>query len=167
MTLPELNDQSPTAFTETLAAIFEHSPWVAAGAASRRPFTSVSALHAAMVAVVDHAMPEQQLALLCAHPELAGRESLTAASAAEQGSKGLDRLTGAQAAALTAQNAAYRAKFGFPFIIAVRGQRDITMILDALAQRLHSDPQKEQALALNEVAKIAPFRLDDLLDAES
>jgi 2-oxo-4-hydroxy-4-carboxy-5-ureidoimidazoline decarboxylase len=119
-----------------------------------------------MLAVVAGAAPSQKLALLCAHPELAGRETLTASSAAEQGSKGLDRLTGAQAAALAERNAAYRARFGFPFIIAVRGQRDIEMILDAMDQRLSAEREKEVDVALTEVAKIARFRLDVVLDGK-
>ncbi len=166
VTLAELNEKPPEDFTAALAEIFEHSPWVAAASAGERPFASVSALHEAMVAVVTRAALPQKRALLCAHPELAGGETLTASSAAEQGSKGLDRLTGAQAAALAARNAAYRARFGFPFIIAVRGQRDIAMILDAMAKRLSNDSEKEIDIALTEVAKIARFRLDMVLDGK-
>jgi len=166
MTVDDLNHLAPQAFTHALAEIFEHSPWVAERAAASRPFSSVEALHEAMVAVVSNATSSEKLSLLCAHPELAGRETLTASSAAEQGSKGLDRLTGAQAAALAARNAAYRARFGFPFIIAVRGQRDIAMILDAMDRRLPADREKEVDVALTEVAKIARFRLDTVLDGK-
>ncbi len=166
LTLAALNQMSSEDFTHSLSEIFEHSPWVAAGAADGRPFASVADLHGAMVGVVARAGEVKQRALLCAHPELAGREALTAASTAEQGSKGLDRLSSADSAALAAGNAAYRARFGFPFIIAVRGQKDITMILLALDQRLKTDREKELAIALNEVAKIARFRLDDLLDGK-
>ncbi len=167
ISLDELNQQTAEDFTESLAEIFEHSPWVPAGAAALRPFESLASLHAAMVDVVAQAPISQKLNLLRAHPELAGREKLTAASAAEQGGKGLDRLTAGQAAQLADQNAAYRTRFGFPFIIAVRGQRDINMILDGLALRLQGDPDKEMDIALREVAKIAHFRLDDLLNGKS
>jgi 2-oxo-4-hydroxy-4-carboxy-5-ureidoimidazoline decarboxylase len=119
-----------------------------------------------MVAVVDAVDPAQSLALLRAHPELATSAPLTSASAAEQGGKGLDRLSGEQAARLAERNAAYREKFGFPFIIAVRGQRDVAMILDSVEQRLYNSPEKEFRAALGEVAKIARFRLDDQLDVE-
>ncbi len=165
--LSELNEQSAAEFTTTLGHIFEHSPWVAERAAPARPYASIEALHQAMVSVVEHASRGEQLALLNAHPELAARVELTAASAAEQGGKGLDRLSGEQAAALREGNAAYRQRMGFPFIIAVRGQRDITAILDAITQRLQAEPEKEHFAALNEVAKIARFRLDDLIDGKS
>jgi len=164
ISLADLNKLPAADFTTHLADIFEHSPWVAEGAAAGRPFASVADLHVAMVAVMQAAPAAQALALLRAHPELAAGGKLTAASAAEQGGKGLDRLDGDQAALLAERNAAYRARFGFPFIIAVRGQRDIGMILDALAQRLGHAPETEFSLALQEVAKIARFRLDDAID---
>ena len=159
--LDALNGCDVDAFTAILGGIFEHSPWVAQAAYTARPFASVTALHAVMVSVVAHSGPERQLALLRAHPELARPAPLTAASSAEQGGMGLDRLAGEEAALFDARNADYRTKFGFPFIVAVRGQRDRTAILAAMTERLTHTPQQEMAAALAEVARIARFRLDD------
>jgi 2-oxo-4-hydroxy-4-carboxy-5-ureidoimidazoline decarboxylase len=149
-----------------LGGVFEHSPWVAEAVADARPFAEIEALHAAMVAAVA-AAPDRHLALLQAHPELAGKPAraggLGAASAAEQASLGLDRLDGRETERFETANARYRARFGFPFIIAVRGQRDRRAILAALEQRLESDRASEIATALAEIGKIARFRLDALL----
>ncbi len=161
--LETLNTLGVDAFTGLLGGIFEHSPWVARAAYAGRPFASVSALHATMVAVVMNSETERQLALLCAHPELARPGSLTASSAAEQGGMGLDRLEADEAAAFDALNSSYRTRFGFPFIIAVRGQRDRAAILAALSSRVRHTPEQELEAALAEVAKISRFRLDDLL----
>jgi 2-oxo-4-hydroxy-4-carboxy-5-ureidoimidazoline decarboxylase len=161
--LDTLNTQGIDAFTALLGGIFEHSSWVARMAYAGRPFASVAALHATMVSVVTNSGRERQLALLRAHPELARPGPLTASSLAEQGGMGLDRLAADEAAAFDALNTAYRARFGFPFIIAVRGQRDRTAILAALSSRVQHSPEQEMATALAEVAKIARFRLDDLI----
>ncbi len=163
--LQDLNALPEAGFVARLAHIFEHSPWVAAAVYSARPFKDVSALHAAMVAAVGAAGDAAVLTLLRAHPELARRETLTAASAAEQGGIGLDRLDQDEAAQFQALNLAYRDRFGFPFIVAVRGQRDRAAILAALTARLAHDAATEQATALAEVAKIGRFRLDDLIVA--
>jgi 2-oxo-4-hydroxy-4-carboxy-5-ureidoimidazoline decarboxylase len=152
-------------FVARLSGIFEHSPWVAEAVLPGRPFAHVAALHGAMVAAVQGAGTDAALALLRAHPELARRAPLTAESAAEQGGMGLDRLADDEAARFEALNLAYRERFGFPFIIAVRGQRDRSAILSALTARLAHDAPTEQAAALAEVAKIARFRLDDLIAA--
>ena len=100
-------------------------------------------LHATMVSVVTNSGTERQLALLRAHPELAHPGPLTAASSAEQGGMGLDRLAADEAAAFDKLNVAYRTRFGFPFIIAVRGQRDRAAILAALSARLQHSPEQE------------------------
>ncbi len=165
VSLAALNAMDAPDFTAALGGIFEHSPWIAAAAHAMRPFADVAALHGAMVAVVDAAGAERQLALLRAHPELARPAVLTAASRAEQGGLGLDRLASDEAAGFAALNAAYRDRFGFPFIIAVRGQRDRAAIRAALEARLARDAAAERAAALAEVAKIARFRLDDLIRA--
>ncbi len=161
--LDTLNTLDLDAFTAKLGDIFEHSSWVAHAAYAARPFASVSALHATMIETVTNLGTERQLGLLRAHPELAGTGSLTAASAAEQGGMGLDGLQGEEAATFDALNSAYRGRFGFPFIIAVRGQRDRAAILAALAARMRHTPEQEIAAALAEVAKITRFRLDDLI----
>jgi OHCU decarboxylase len=168
MAIEHLNALPAADFVARLSGIFEHSPWVAEAVLPGRPFADVAALHGAMVAAVHGAGPDAALALLRAHPELARRAPLTAESAAEQGGMGLDRLDHEEAAWFDALNLSYRERFGFPFIIAVRGQRDRSAILAALTARLAHDAPTEQAAALAalaEVAKIARFRLDDLIAA--
>jgi len=161
----ELDLLSREEFIAMLGGIFEHSPWVAEAVVDARPFGTIAALHAAMVAIVMAAEPDRQLALLQAHPELAGKLArsggLTAASAGEQAGLGLDRLDAAEIARFDRANELYRARFGFPFIIAVKAQRDRRAILDALETRAGHDRASELATALAEVAKIARFRLED------
>jgi 2-oxo-4-hydroxy-4-carboxy-5-ureidoimidazoline decarboxylase len=163
MTLDNLSRED---FLATLGGIFEHSPWVAEAVVGARPFGSIERLHAVMVAAVTAASADRQLALLQAHPELAGKLArsggLTAASAGEQAGLGLDRLDAAEIARFDRANEIYRARFGFPFIIAVKAQRDRRAILDALETRAGHDRATELATALAEVAKIARFRLEAL-----
>jgi 2-oxo-4-hydroxy-4-carboxy-5-ureidoimidazoline decarboxylase len=161
--LETLNTLGVDAFAAHLGGIFEHSAWVARAAHAGRPFASVAALHATMVSVVTNSGSERQLLLLRAHPELARPGPLTTASMAEQGGLGFDRLEADEAVAFDRMNTAYRARFGFPFIIAVRGQRDRSAILAALSIRIQHEPEHELTAALAEVAKIARFRLDDLI----
>jgi len=163
--IERLNMLPAAEFVGRLGGVFEHSPWIAEAVLAQRPFPDTAALHAAMVGAVVQAGPEAGLTLLRAHPELARPAPLTAASAAEQGDMGLDRLAADEAARFAALNAAYRERFGFPFIIAVRGQRDRAAILAALTARLAHDEAAERRTALAEVAKIARYRLDDLLGA--
>ena len=167
ITLGALNVVGPDAFVAALSGIFEHSPWVPAAISADRPFQSVSALYAAMVDVVQRAGAEQKLQLLKAHPELAAkserRVALTAESTSEQASVGLDTMDTEEAARLSAANWLYRQRFDFPFIIAVRGQRDRAAILQALEARTANSETEEIETAINEVAKIAWFRLSDLV----
>ncbi|CAL93799.1 2-oxo-4-hydroxy-4-carboxy-5-ureidoimidazoline decarboxylase [Azoarcus olearius] len=153
-------------FVAALGGIFEHSPWVAERAWAARPFATADALHAAMVAAVDGAARGEQLALIRAHPELAGKEAaagtLTAASTGEQRGAGLDQCSAAELQRLRELNAAYRARFGFPFVIAVKGLGR-EQIIAALAQRLTHDSDAEFRTCLAEIGKIARFRLDALL----
>jgi 2-oxo-4-hydroxy-4-carboxy-5-ureidoimidazoline decarboxylase len=153
-------------FVACLGDIFEHSPWVPERAWAARPFASIDALHAAMVAVVDQAAEAEQLALICAHPELAGREAaagtLTSASTGEQRGAGLDQCSTAELQRLRSLNAAYRAHFGFPFVIAVKGLSRY-QIMDALEARLANDRATEFRACLAQIARIARFRLDALL----
>lgn len=160
-----LNAMDAAGFASLLGGVFEHSPWVARGAYGARPFGSVAELHAAMLRVVTDAGQDKQLRLLQAHPMLARSRpaALTAASAAEQAGIGLDRLAADEGAVLDTLNQAYRARFGFPFILAVRGQRDPSALLAALQARMGNAPEQERAIALAEVAKIARFRLGDLI----
>jgi 2-oxo-4-hydroxy-4-carboxy-5-ureidoimidazoline decarboxylase len=166
MTLDALNRAGVADFTAALGAIYEHSPWVAERAAGARPFADVRALHAAMSAVVASAGKTAQLALVRAHPDLAGRLAragkLAPSSAAEQAGLGLDRLCDEEYDRFAALNTAYRARFDFPFVIAVKRQtRD--SILAAFETRLQNDADRELQAALSEIDAIAWFRLDALL----
>jgi 2-oxo-4-hydroxy-4-carboxy-5-ureidoimidazoline decarboxylase len=143
-----------------MSALFEHSLWVEARADAR---PSSGDRHADLMAVVHDATPDEQLALIRAHPELAGKAavdgSLTDASAAEQASAGLDRLTRAEFDRFHALNAAYRERFGFPFIICVR-LTNKAGILAAMARRLANDRDAEIAEALNQIGEIVRLRLE-------
>ncbi|MEO6566048.1 MAG: 2-oxo-4-hydroxy-4-carboxy-5-ureidoimidazoline decarboxylase [Casimicrobiaceae bacterium] len=164
--LRDLNAAPPERFIATLGDIFEHSPWVAERVLPDRPFADVAALHAAMMRRVEDASAAEKLTLLCAHPELAGREaqqgSLTAASAVEQERAGLNALTRAEMARITALNAAYRAHHGFPFIVCV-GHHTKDSLMRNFEQRASSSTDVEMTLALQQVAAIARLRLDRLL----
>jgi urate oxidase / 2-oxo-4-hydroxy-4-carboxy-5-ureidoimidazoline decarboxylase len=154
------------AFVAAFGGIFEHSPWVAEAAWPQRPWSTVAGLHASMVAAVDAAPRDARLALIRAHPELAGKAAiageLTDASAREQSGAGLDRLTPAQHARLLAATAAYRERYGFPFVICVR-EHSADSIIAAAEARTASTPDEEERTALAEIAKIAALRLADLV----
>ena len=144
-----------------MTALFEHSPWVEARADAA---PASGNRHADLMAVVHAATPDEQLALIRAHPELAGKaaidRSLTAASATEQASAGLDRLSEAEFARFHALNAAYRERFGFPFIICVR-LTDKAGIRAAMAQRLGNARDTEIATAIAQIGEIVRLRLAD------
>lgn len=165
--LTELNTLAQPRFVSQLADIFEHSPWVAEAVAGARPFSSIGVLHDTMVATVRAAPVERQDALIRAHPDLAGKAakagSLTAASTSEQAGAGLDRMTDAQYDQFDALNGTYRERFGMPFIIAVRGQ-GVEDILNAFRRRLLNDREAERMAALEQIARIARLRLDDLIE---
>ncbi len=148
--------------------VFEASPWIAEAAWERRPFGSVERLHAALVGVVGAAPPADRLALIRAHPELAGKAAiagtLTPESTREQAAAGLDQLTPAQYERITGLTAAYRERFGFPFVVCAREHTADTIIASA-ARRLEADPDEEEQTALSEIAKIARLRLADLVRA--
>ena len=160
MTLDELNASDRDGFIAALGWIFEGSPWVAERAWRHRPLASVDALHRAMVEEVAASGREKQLALLRAHPDLGTRARLTAASTGEQTGAGLDRLTPDEFDRLHELNTAYREKFGFPFLFAVKGSTKHD-ILAALAARLRATVDEEFAEALRQVSRIAWFRLRD------
>lgn len=152
------------AFVERFGHVAEHSPWVAEEAFSLGPFADRDALAEAFGAVIREAPAARQLDLIRAHPDLAGRAAqageLTADSAGEQASAGLDRLTPADLARVTALNAEYRERFGFPFVICVRG-RSVAEILSAWQERLAAGPDDERAAAIEEIAAIITLRLQD------
>jgi len=158
--LTQLNDADRATFTAALAWIFEQSPWVAARAWSRRPFASIDALHAAMVEEVVAATPDEQLALLRSHPDLGSRARMSDASVGEQAGAGLDRLSAEEFDELQRLNAAYRQRFEFPFLLAVRGATAAD-VLEALADRVNATRAEEFDEALRQVARIARFRLED------
>lgn len=166
MTVASLNTVSQEAFTEMLGGLFEHSPWIAEGAASRRPFADAEALHAAHCAVLDEASVAQKVALIAAHPDLAGKLAiageLTAFSTAEQQSARLDQLTPEQFAHITALNEQYRSRFGFPFVICVKDHTQES-IFKEFERRVHLDRADEIEAALTQIKRIAWHRLQALL----
>jgi 2-oxo-4-hydroxy-4-carboxy-5-ureidoimidazoline decarboxylase len=165
--LSALNALDRQQFVNAVGAIFEHSPWIAERAHAAAPFADPAALHGAMMAVVDRAGESEKLALLRAHPDLAGKlaraGALTAHSTGEQASAGLDRLNEDEYRRFTTLNDAYKARFGFPFIIAVR-ENTKASILAAFERRLEHDRNQEFATALTEVGKIARMRLSALIE---
>ena len=174
LSLDALNRAPAAEFAQALAGTYEHSPWIVEAAAGRRPFATLAALKRAMVEVVREAPRERQLALIRAHPELAGKamvaKTLTAESTHEQGKAGLTECTPEEFARIQQLNADYNAKFGFPFILAVRGPRgtglDKRQILATFAQRLANHPDFEFAEALRNIHRIAEMRLNDKFDAQ-
>ena len=164
-TLASLSATPRDEFVRVLGGIFEHTPWIAERAYAARPFASVDDLHRAMLAALASAPREAKLALICAHPELAGKEAdagtMTPDSAGEQAFAGLDRCTPDELARLRAGNRAYREKFGFPFVMAVSG-KSRQEILAALASRVGGTRDAEFARCIDEIGKIARLRLDAL-----
>jgi 2-oxo-4-hydroxy-4-carboxy-5-ureidoimidazoline decarboxylase len=163
-----INTMDRAAFVQKFGGIFENSPWVAEKASEKRPFANLDDMHAAMVAVVKSAPAAQQLALLQSHPDLAGKEAqagtMTASSVAEQAGAGLNTLSPAEFAELTGLNAAYKMKFGFPFIIAVRMYTKEGIFFE-FKRRLQNETQIEFANDLQNVYIITRLRLNKLLDA--
>jgi 2-oxo-4-hydroxy-4-carboxy-5-ureidoimidazoline decarboxylase len=167
--IADLNGCSQADFVTALANIFEHSPWIAEQAAAARPFAGVRQLFEAMTAVVDRAPPEARLALIKAHPDLADKTQraagLTADSNAEQNSVGLDRLSNAEYEAFERVNNAYRAKFGFPYIVCVRRHTKDSILRD-FERRLPNDAIAEVATSMAEITRIAALRLDQLVTSQ-
>lgn len=168
MTLDALNALDRTAFVAALGSIYEHSPWVAEEVFDLRPFAGIDELHAAMSKAVVDAGEPAQLALLRAHPQLAGkaalRGELTADSTREQQGAGLDQCSPGEYAQLQALNLQYEQRHDFPFILAVRGHTR-TSILANMAARVDHSREDEFAEALHQVDRIARFRLEALLSS--
>jgi 2-oxo-4-hydroxy-4-carboxy-5-ureidoimidazoline decarboxylase len=169
ISLASVNRLDRPGFVKTLGGVFERSAWVAERAWPARPFTSVSTLHTAMVDVVRRASRDDQMELLRAHPDLAGQAAragaMTASSVAEQASAGLDRLSDDEYDRFSRLNTAYRDRFGFPFIIAVR-RHDTASILAAFETRLRHPVDREVEAALAEVFDITSMRLERLVTTE-
>lgn len=163
VTLAALNRATAQAFVEVLGDIVEHSPWVAEEVWALRPFDSVWSLHATMLDCLRRAPAEAQIALACLHPELAGVEAtagtLTASSSSEQARLGLTTLSSADHARLTRLNRAYRERFGFPFITAVRLHRDLASIFAAFERRLANEPGAELAETMRQIGEVMRGRL--------
>ena len=160
-----VNELGREAFVERFGPLFEHSPWVAADAWSDRPFADMDELFEALRAAMYAAPRDRQLELIRAHPDLAGRAaiegSLTETSSREQSSAGLDRLTPDEYEAFTRTNTAYRERFGFPFVVCAR-EHTKESILRVAAERLEHTRDEEVRVALEEIAKIARLRMEDL-----
>src|SRR5438552_5553613 len=166
---PDPNACSTADVVAALANTFEYSPWIAQRAAAARPFAGVKALFSAMKAAVDRAPHELRLALIKAHPDLANKTQraagLTAESSAEQNSAGLDRLSDAEYVAFERVNNAYRAKFGFPYIVCVRRHSKDSILRD-FERRLPNDAKAEMQTSIEEICRIAALRIDQLVSSE-
>jgi OHCU decarboxylase len=164
MTIAELNRMDRQTFAAEIGWVFEHSPWVAERAFDTVPFLDLNALHAAMVEQVERAARSECLALIQAHPDLGTRARLSEASAGEQAGAGLDSLTPDEFEQLQRLNESYRARFGFPFLLAVRGSTKHD-VLRALRARMENSPEDEFREALRQVYRIARFRLEGLIES--
>jgi 2-oxo-4-hydroxy-4-carboxy-5-ureidoimidazoline decarboxylase len=167
LALARLNAMPPQEFRVALGEVFEHSPWVAERAWARRPFASIDALHAAMLAAVRAAGTDEQLGLIRAHPELAGREAaegtLTADSTSEQGRLGFTALSRAEIERVERANHAYREKFGFPCIVALRLHATRESVIAEMEHRADNGRTAEIAAALEQIGHITRGRLDKII----
>jgi beta-ureidopropionase / N-carbamoyl-L-amino-acid hydrolase len=174
ITLAALNAASEADALAMLDGVYEHSPWIAHGALARRPFLSLTALKHAMTVVLRDAGLDAQVKLVRAHPELAGKamvdQSLTAESTNEQSKAGLTHCTPGEFATIQKLNADYNAKFGWPFILAVRGPRGTGLsklqIIDTFARRLQGHPDFELQECLRQIHRVAEMRLNDKLGVQ-
>jgi OHCU decarboxylase len=169
LTFDRVNRLSREEFVERLGPVYEHSPWVAEEAYGARPFDGIDGLHGAMVRAVEAAPEGRRMALILAHPDLAGRAAmageLTLASKSEQASAGLDALSPREYREFHWLNDAYKEKFGFPLIFAVREHSKETILAGAERRLEHSCPEEIET-ALAEISKIARLRLEDLVEQE-
>ncbi len=182
VTIDEVNDLDQREFVGRFANLYESSPWVAERAWRERPFGGLSDLHEAFVRAMYEAPEERRMALIRAHPDLAGRAAvageLTPESTSEQASAGLDSLTREEYEAFTRMNADYTERFGFPMIVCVREHTKMPStadetptitketILQNARDRLKNSREEEIEVALGEIAKIARFRLEDLVETD-
>ncbi len=165
LTIDDLNAMPCEDFVRAIGWVFERSPWVAERAWTLRPFQDLDALHLAMAREVERASPQEQLDLLNAHPDLGTRLKLSDASESEQAGAGLNALPAEEFERFTRLNTSYKDKFGFPFLLAVKG-RGKEDILRALEERLKAAREAEFAEALRQVYRIAAVRLHDVLSQE-
>jgi OHCU decarboxylase len=160
--LADLNAAPEEVFVGAIGAVYEHSPHFAQRVAAKRPFTDIEHLRHALQQEVNHASESEQMELITAHPDLVGRAVLTAESKGEQAAAGLTDLSEEDVETFRRHNAAYREKFGFPFIICARMNKK-DAILEAFPRRLQNDAAREKKTALDEIHKIAALRLHDIL----
>lgn len=161
--IAQLNQMSQAEFTAALGEIWEETPQIAEKAWHDKPFKDLDSLHQAMVAVVDSMSESEQMALIKAHPDLGSKAKMADASVEEQAGVGLDRLSESEYQRFHSLNQAYKDKFSFPFIIAVKNHT-LESILEAFTQRLENDRTTEQQQALTEIKKIARLRLESLIN---
>jgi 2-oxo-4-hydroxy-4-carboxy-5-ureidoimidazoline decarboxylase len=161
--IAELNQLSQEDFVRALGAVFEDTPAIAEHAWHDRPFTDAAELHQKMAAIVRGLPEAQQLVLIRAHPDLGSRAKMAEASVQEQAGVGLDRLSAQEYEQFQALNQTYTAKFGFPFIVAVKTHNSRASILATFEQRLHNSFAEERQRAIAEIIQIARFRLEDLV----
>jgi 2-oxo-4-hydroxy-4-carboxy-5-ureidoimidazoline decarboxylase len=160
LTIDSLNQRSNAQFIEILGEIFEHSPWIAEKAAEAKPFFSLDHLYKEMVEVVENSTKEQKLALIRAHPNLGDRVEMSDDSIHEQKGAGLKDLTFEEYNKILTLNKNYMEKFGFPFILAVRGKNK-HQIYQAMEDRIHNQIEAEFHTSLKEIYKIAQLRLEE------
>ena len=158
ITIAKVNQMSQSEFVEALGAVFEHTPAIAQQTWEQRPFIDVSDLHQKMVNFMQHMSRVEQLALIQAHPDLGSKAKMAEASVQEQAGVGLDQLTPAEYARFQVLNQAYKGKFGFPFIVAVKNHTRAS-ILAAFDRRLQNSVDSEMEQALTEITQIVKFRL--------
>ncbi len=158
--LSALNQMNQAEFITALGAIFEDSPWVAEKAWLKQPFANTQTLYHTIVDIVKNSSSEQKLTLIRAHPDLGSKAKMAEASVKEQAGVGLDCLTSSEYEQFNRLNENYKAKFGFPFIIAVKNHTKAS-ILTSFEQRLNHSLETEKTTALEEIYKIAQFRLDE------
>jgi len=161
--LKSLNEMSKADFTEILGEIWEETPAIAQQSWHDRPFTDIESLHQSMLKVVQQMSAAEQLALIKAHPDLGSKTKMAQASVQEQSQAGLNALSPEEYEQFQSLNQAYKDKFGFPFIIAVKNHTKVS-ILEAFKQRLQNDLESEKQQALSEISQIARFRLDALIE---
>jgi 2-oxo-4-hydroxy-4-carboxy-5-ureidoimidazoline decarboxylase len=159
-TIEKINETTFQQFMEIMGGIFEHSPWIAEQVEGLKPFHSLDHLHQEMVNIVKNSSLEQKLALINAHPNLGDRVAMTADSIEEQKGAGLQSLTPLEYNQLITMNQRYMEKFGFPFILAVRGKTK-QQVFDSIGARIHHSKEVEFETALTEIYKIALLRLEE------
>jgi 2-oxo-4-hydroxy-4-carboxy-5-ureidoimidazoline decarboxylase len=166
LTISQLNQFGQSEFVRVVGPVFEHSPWIAETIFTIRPFADLENLHRALCETVRNSGEEKQLALIRAHPDLVGKIALagqlTKESTNEQASAGLNKLSPQEIDLFQKQNAAYKNKFGFPFVICARLNKKAA-ILAGFEQRLKNSRAQEIKTALEEIFKIAELRLRDLI----